>query len=363
MTDELGGAMRMSYAVIHVQKFKMNDVKGIQIHNQRESPNSKNTDIQRDKSALNYDLRNPEPVNYNHKVKEIIKEGYTVDKAIRKDAVVMTGTLVTSDKEFFSTLSQAEQKKYFQDTYDYLKGRYGEKNIVAAVVHLDEKTPHMHVVSVPITEDGRLSTKTLFDRKALRELQSELPKLLQDNGFEVKRGELGSDKTHVSPADFKKQEIQALENEIKGLQDKAIAHQNDANVLQGSLDRLDRLKFTFNMVDQIEGQAGLLNRGKVSIPKEDFEALKDMAKKHLASGFKLEKLTKEYGSLKNDFDKVYHTRKSTQSNNFELRRKLGEVEIKLKNINKFLEATNQISKAVEFAHKIKQAQRSTDREL
>ena len=191
--------MRMSYAVIHVQKFKMNDVKGIQIHNQRESPNSKNTDIQRDKSALNYDLRNPEPVNYNHKVKEIIKEGYTVDKAIRKDAVVMTGTLVTSDKEFFSTLSQAEQKKYFQDTYDYLKGRYGEKNIVAAVVHLDEKTPHMHVVSVPITEDGRLSTKTLFDRKALRELQSELPKLLQDNGFEVKRGELGSDKTHVSP--------------------------------------------------------------------------------------------------------------------------------------------------------------------
>ena len=99
----------MSYAVIHVQKFKMNDVKGIQIHNQRESPNSKNKDIDREKTELNYDLRNPELVKYNHKVKEIIKVGYTIDKAIRKDAVVMTGTLVTSDKEFFSKLSQAEQ--------------------------------------------------------------------------------------------------------------------------------------------------------------------------------------------------------------------------------------------------------------
>ena len=353
----------MSYAVIHVQKFKMNDVKGIQIHNQRESPNLKNLDIDRERTALNYDLRSPEPVNYNHKVKEIIKEGYTVDKAIRKDAVVMTGTLVTSDKEFFSTLSLAEQKKYFQDAYDYLKERYGEKNIVAAVVHLDETTPHMHVISVPITEDGRLSAKTLFDRKALRELQDELPKLLQDKGFEVKRGEPGSDKTHVTPADFKKKEIKDLENEIRGLRDKAIARQNDLKVLQGGLDRLDGLKFDLDRVDQIEGKSGLLNKGKVSIPKEDFEELKEMSKKHIASGYKVEKLTKEYGSLKSDFDKVYHTRKSTQSNNLELRRKLGEVEAQLKTINKFLEATDQFSKVIEFAHKIKQAQRSRGMEL
>lgn len=53
-------------------------------------------------------------MNYNYKVKEIIKEGYTIDKAIRKDAVVMTGTLVTSDKEFFSKLSLAEQKNTFR---------------------------------------------------------------------------------------------------------------------------------------------------------------------------------------------------------------------------------------------------------
>lgn len=100
----------------------------------------------------------------------------------------------------------------------------------------------------------------------------------------------------------------------------------------------------------------------MSIPK-DFEALKDMAKKHLASGYKLEKLTKEYGSLKNDFDKVYESKHSTRSNNLELRRKLMEAEINLKTLNKFLEATDQGSKDLEFAHKIKQSQRSTEMEL
>ena len=72
---------------------------------------------------------------------------------------------------------------------------------------------------------------------------------------------------------------------------------------------------------------------------------------------------KDNSSLKNDFDKLYQSRKSTQSNNFELLRKLGEVEAKLKTINKFLEATDQVSKVIEFAHKIKQTQISTDMEL
>lgn len=108
--------------------------------------------------------------------------------------------------------------------------------------HLGRKNTPSSVISVPITEDGRLSAKTLFDRNALRELQNDLPKLLQDNGFEVKRGEPGSDKTYVSQADFKRREIQDLEHEIRALHDKAIARQNDTSVLQGDLDRLDGVK-------------------------------------------------------------------------------------------------------------------------
>ena len=59
----------MSYLICHVQKFKANDMKGTQIHNQRESENSKNKDINKDRTILNYDLHNEKHINYNRKVK------------------------------------------------------------------------------------------------------------------------------------------------------------------------------------------------------------------------------------------------------------------------------------------------------
>ena len=154
----------MSYLVCHVQKFKSSDVKGMQKHNQRESENSKNKDIDRSKTEFNYDLHNKQHINYNHKVKEILTNGFKGTKAIRKDAVVMTSTLITSDGEFFKKLLPEEQKEFFKQSYEYLKDRYGEKNIVSATIHMDETNPHMHLCSVPLTKEGRLSAKILFDR-------------------------------------------------------------------------------------------------------------------------------------------------------------------------------------------------------
>ncbi len=138
----------MSYLVCHIQKFKNSDVKGLQIHNQRESDKSKNIDIDKSKSHLNIDLHNDSSINYNKQVKKIIKQGYKGTKAIRKDAVVMTSTLVTSDNKFFSEMPLNKQLEFFKQSYEYFKNRYGYENIVSAVVHLDEKTPHMHLCSV-----------------------------------------------------------------------------------------------------------------------------------------------------------------------------------------------------------------------
>ena len=117
----------MSYFACHVEKFKSNDVRGLQIHNQRESSNSKNNDIDPYRTILNYDLHNKDKINYNQKVKEIIAKGYKGAKAIRKDATVMTSTIVTSDKGFFDKLSLDEQKKFFEETYKFLKECYGER--------------------------------------------------------------------------------------------------------------------------------------------------------------------------------------------------------------------------------------------
>ena len=207
----------MSYFVCHVEKFKSNDVRGLQIHNQRESSNSKNNDIDKNRTILNYDLHNENKINYNQRVKEIIAKGYKGAKAIRKDATVMTSTIVTSDKGFFDTLSLAEQRRFFEEAYKVLKECYGEKNIVSAVVHMDETTPHMHLTAVPLTDDGKLSAKIIIDRKFLRHIQKAIPELLQSKGFNIERGVEGSDKEHTDTDEYKKEQLKRLKSENKEL--------------------------------------------------------------------------------------------------------------------------------------------------
>lgn len=207
----------MSYFACHVKKFKSNDVRGLQIHNQRESSNSKNNDIDPYRTILNYDLHNKDKINYNQRVKEIIAEGYKGAKAIRKDATVMTSTIVTSDKGFFDKLSLKEQRLFFEESYKFLKECYGEKNIVSAVVHMDETTPHMHLTAVPLTEDGKLSAKTIIDRKFLRHIQKAIPELLKSKGFDIERGVEGSVKGHTDTDEYKKEQLKKLKDENQEL--------------------------------------------------------------------------------------------------------------------------------------------------
>lgn len=59
----------------------------------------------------------------------------------RKDAVVMNSFVLGSDKTFFDGLAKVEQYNFFSDCYKFFAERYGEENIIAAVVHNDETTP------------------------------------------------------------------------------------------------------------------------------------------------------------------------------------------------------------------------------
>jgi len=340
----------MSYAVIHVQKFKANDVKGIQIHNQRESPNSKNMDIDKEKSVLNYDLHNPEPVNYNHKVKEIIKEGYTSSRAIRKDAVMMTGTLISSDKEFFSKLDLSDQKKFFQDAYDKLKELYGEKNIVAAVVHLDEQTPHMHLCSVPIIE-GKLLAKSLFDRQGLRTLQEEIPKYLKSQGFDIQRGEK-SEKKHVDTVDYKKK----LSKEVETLQCKSKALKSDLRAIQGQLTKIKGLKPNFDRIDRIQAKVGFLNKSKVTISKDDFEELCNTAKGYGLLEDKLSYLKQENKTMSKDIDTLYSSHQQNKSKTSNTQSKLVAVNSKLGLLVDFIKATDQVDQANKYVREQTQKQ-------
>ncbi len=76
-------------------------------------------------------------------------------------------------QRIFRKLSPREQQQFFVDCTRFFAERYGEDNIISAVVHMDETTPHLHLNLIPIA-DGRLSAKTLFGRKELQSLQTDI---------------------------------------------------------------------------------------------------------------------------------------------------------------------------------------------
>lgn len=81
----------------------------------------------------------------------------------RKDAVVMLDAVYTASPEFFTDKSKTEVMEYFRDCLAFHGQEFG--HVVNAVVHFDETTPHMHVCSVPITKDGRLSARDVMGNK------------------------------------------------------------------------------------------------------------------------------------------------------------------------------------------------------
>ena len=55
-----------------------------------------------------------------------------------------------------------EIERWAKDMYDALAGKYGEENILSFIVHLDERTPHIHADLIPVTEDNLISFNQVF---------------------------------------------------------------------------------------------------------------------------------------------------------------------------------------------------------
>nr|WP_262984169.1 MobV family relaxase [Enterococcus italicus] len=167
-----------------MKKMKNGNLGGIQKHNQREFENHSNEDIDPERSDMNYDLVNDDKINYNEKVNQIIDEQRVGTRAIRKDAVKVDEWIISSDREFFNNLDPEQTKEFFQSVVDYFSENFGKQNVAYANVHLDETTPHMHMGVVPM-KDGKLSSKTVFTREKLTEIQEKLPQYLNEKGFEL----------------------------------------------------------------------------------------------------------------------------------------------------------------------------------
>lgn len=195
----------MSKFVCNVAKFKGGQLYGMDLHIQRKTDNHSNKDIDLSRTNLNYELVNGfQNEHYFSAVKKRIEQGYLGQKSLRKDATLACGVLISSDKKFFDGLTEEQERDFFKIAYEHLCEVYGKENIISAKVHKDETTPHLHAIVVPLTKDGRLTAKELFDRKALTDLHSDIPKKLKQRGFNIERGEKNANVKRMETDEFKR---------------------------------------------------------------------------------------------------------------------------------------------------------------
>jgi hypothetical protein len=115
--------------------------------------------------------------------------GAEVGCKVRKDSVLMVETLITASPEFLGAMNTPDALEFLSRAHRFIEGKIGAANIVSSVVHLDEKTPHLRLVFVPVTEDGRLCAKEILgNQETLSRWQTELHASMSERYPELERG-------------------------------------------------------------------------------------------------------------------------------------------------------------------------------
>lgn len=191
------------YAILRFAKYKGPEIGQIEAHNERKKEKyASNPDIDTSRSHLNFHLVHPERKYRAEAERQIAQAGCRT----RKDSVRVVETLVTASPEFFKGKKQAEVRAFFDEAVRFIERRQPKDTIISAVVHMDEKTPHMHLSFVPLTKDGRLSAKDIVgNKKKLTWWQDQFWKHMVRRWPDLERGESASEtgRTHIPPRLFK----------------------------------------------------------------------------------------------------------------------------------------------------------------
>ena len=287
--------MKAQYAILRFAKYKGPEIGHIESHNERTKEKyASNPDIDTSRSHLNFHLVSPERKYRAEAEKQIAEAGCRT----RSDSVRVVEALVTASPEFFKGKKKAEVRAYFNEALDFMQKHQSKDTIISAVVHMDEKTPHMHLCFVPLTEDKRLSAKEIVgNKKKLTWWQDEFWKHMVKKYPDLERGESASEtgRTHIPPRLFK----EAVH--LNRMKDQIMAILNDSN--------------PFNKKSKAEELEALLDK---YIP--GVEAMRTKLKKYDNT---YKELTAENAELEKELNSV--SRESIQKK-LEIQRKLSELD-------------------------------------
>lgn len=182
----------MPYAILRFEKRKGGPASALEKHHERKKEQyASNPDIDRSRSHLNYHLVEPQQKYYAEIQSRIEKAQRENPKCkVRKDSIKFVDTIVTATPEYLAEMSPEQVRWYFQRALEFLEQKVGKDNIFSAVVHMDERNPHMHLCFVPLTKDNRLSAKEVMgNRNKLIEWQDNFHDYMAMEFPELERGQ------------------------------------------------------------------------------------------------------------------------------------------------------------------------------
>ena len=300
----------MGSLAYHVQHFKRGQVTALGAHNWQhrgEHDVHSNQDIISSRSKDNLLLRIPEG-SLLQAAKARVKDCH--GRITSQSNWISEAILYPPENIAGSTDALAQ---YFTDVVDWFDGRFGQENVVAAVVHMDETTPHLHLDLVPVTPDGRLSANALFTRATLREQHTELARYLQGRGWEIERGQSSRGKNIHSRtvAEYKRaaeQERQQFEKtaveasrraekaviEAQALQDSLVGQKALYEALRAINDEMEDLPRSNEMYPPYAKRRKwpLMNQETVTVPVTEWERIVRSMKSYSAMQNAQEKLDK-----------------------------------------------------------------------
>ena len=267
----------MAYTILRFAKQKGGAARSIDAHHERTKEEyASNPDIDKSRIAQNYHLVTPR-WSYEQEIKHRIQ---MAGCRVRRDSVKFVDTLVTVSPEF-AKAHEAEMPEYFNRAFDFLKERVGEENIFSAVVHMDEKTPHMHLCFVPLTKDKRLSAKEILgNKKAMIQWQDDFYACMAERWPELERGTpaVETRRKHLTPQWYKK--VTAMDTKLEKLE----AALSDVNVFNAGKKREEAAALLKQLLPEVESFQAEIQRMQQAVTKslsmqrcsaEENEALKD----------------------------------------------------------------------------------------
>ena len=335
----------MGYAVLHLEKAKGTDSR-MSAHIER-TVHPKNAD--RTRTHLNRELvQFPEGVrNRTQAIAQRIETAGIRRKVSANQVKAIRILLTGSNKDMKQMEAEGRIEDWCNDSLKWIRETYGEQNLVSAVLHMDEKTPHIHATVIPIVtgerrkagqeeqngkkkyrkknpQDVRLCADDVMARHRLKHYQDTYAQAM--NKYGLQRGVDGSLAKHISTMQYYKQLVEqqdSLQENIEnllGLEEEAM---KKLKQVKGEINVQKMKGAAVNATTAIaDGVSSLFGGSKVKRLEEENENLKrnivNLQKQVQAEQREQTKMENRHSSEINKVDRSYRQKIAEYDNRLEL---------------------------------------------